>query len=278
MENNTFDSASSALLPGVNLLEASAGTGKTYTIAMLVTRFVVEQGLDIDKLLVVTFTRAATEELKTRIRGRLNAALKALTQQAQHSDNNVDQTLQQWLQTLGIDAELARQRLRKALLEIDRAGIFTIHGFCQRILAEHALESGQLFDTELSHDLSEIRQACADDFWRQQVYLRSPTAAALLTTDYDTPDKLLASITGLSMIAKIYPQQTDIDEQLQRCIAQMHAARACIDEVAESVQQHFAEQTFKKAMLIILSKPLSGSAYGYKATQIYCLVPMYLRC
>ena len=66
-----FDPENTALLTGINLIEASAGTGKTYTIAMLVLRFVVEKNLDIKQILVVTFTKAATEELKDRIRSRL---------------------------------------------------------------------------------------------------------------------------------------------------------------------------------------------------------------
>ena len=78
METNYFDPVRTELLKGVNLIEASAGTGKTYAIAMLVLRFVVEQGMTIDKVLVVTFTKAATEELKGRVRGRLAEAKRAL--------------------------------------------------------------------------------------------------------------------------------------------------------------------------------------------------------
>ncbi|MEO1898519.1 MAG: UvrD-helicase domain-containing protein, partial [Methylococcales bacterium] len=73
-----FDPVSTPLLPGINLIEASAGTGKTYAIAMLVLRFVVEQQLEIQEILVVTFTKAATEELKERIRRRLQEARQIL--------------------------------------------------------------------------------------------------------------------------------------------------------------------------------------------------------
>jgi len=71
-----------------------------------------------------------------------------------------------------------------ALLDIDQAPIFTIHGFCQRVLAEHALESGQMFDCELSGDIAAIRQNCADDFWRKQLYSRPTWQAALLTATF----------------------------------------------------------------------------------------------
>ncbi len=154
---NNFDPENTALLTGVNLIEASAGTGKTYTIAMLVLRFVVEKELDIKQILVVTFTKAATEELKGRIRSRLVEARSAATNLNNKGQNTTPQLnkIKQWLNNLDIEPGLIIQRLHNALLDIDQASIFTIHGFCQRILAEHALESGQLFDTELTGDISE---------------------------------------------------------------------------------------------------------------------------
>jgi len=105
---------------------------------MLVLRFVVEQGMTIDKVLVVTFTKAATEELKDRIRGRLAEAKRALDGRTSVIDSNV----LDWMANLAKEMEVVKQRLVVALLDIDRAGIFTIHGFCQRVLHEHALESG----------------------------------------------------------------------------------------------------------------------------------------
>src|SRR5664279_580930 len=126
MKINNFDPVQTALLKGVNLIEASAGTGKTYAIAMLVLRFVIEQGIAIEKLLVVTFTKAATEELKDRVRSRLVEARQALD----GHNENVDGNIVDWLDNLDIEAELVKQRLTMALLDIDQAGIFTIHGFC----------------------------------------------------------------------------------------------------------------------------------------------------
>jgi exodeoxyribonuclease V beta subunit len=200
MKINNFDPVTTELLKGVNLIEASAGTGKTYAIAMLVLRFVVEQGIPIEKLLVVTFTKAATEELKDRVRSRLTEARRAfdsLDRQAQgrHTEN-IDDNIVDWLAKLDIEPELVKQRLQMALLDIDQAGIFTIHGFCQRVLREHALESGQLFDAELTGDLAAIKQACADDFWRKQIYRRSAWEVEVLTADFKTPDALLASVAA----------------------------------------------------------------------------------
>ncbi len=147
-------------LGGRNLIEASAGTGKTYTIAGLYLRLILEKGLRVDQILVVTFTEAATEELRDRIRRRLRSALDAFFQGA--SDDTLLATLIGHSKNVERDAE----RLRDALACFDEAAIFTIHGFCQRTLQEKAFESGSLFDTELVTDQTELMREIVDDFWR----------------------------------------------------------------------------------------------------------------
>ena len=245
VQPNRFDPVRTELLNGINLIEASAGTGKTYAIAMLVLRFVVEREIAIDQLLVVTFTQAATQELRDRIRARLAEARQAATGKRQGVDANV----LAWLDGLAVEADLIRRRLELALLDIDRAGIFTIHGFCQRILKEHALESGQPFDAELTGDVAEIKQACADDFWRAQVYRRTPWEASLLTAQYRTPDALLASVDAIDEGIEVFPECVDLDAQLAeiKCLAQ--TAQGSIDAAANAVRARFSEGTFKDAYI-----------------------------
>jgi exodeoxyribonuclease V beta subunit len=224
MTINNFDPVQTGLLKGINLIEASAGTGKTYAIAMLVLRFVVEQGVAIEKLLVVTFTKAATEELKDRVRSRLAEARRALDGEIE----DIDGKITDWLANLSVEPDLIKQRLQMALLDIDRAGIFTIHGFCQRVLREHALESGQLFDAELTSDLAAIKQACTDDFWRKQIYQRPAWEVEVLTGSLQTPDALLASIASFPLNgshAKVYPACGDLDDALKELQQQMALAK-----------------------------------------------------
>ncbi|MGI8560662.1 MAG: exodeoxyribonuclease V subunit beta [Luteimonas sp.] len=158
-------------LHGVRLIEASAGTGKTFTLATLVTRLVVERGLRVGQILAVTFTEAATQELRKRIRERLQLALD-LIDAAPADDEKADaaltrQLLQSHRESSGESDTALRRRLRQATLEIDLAAIFTIHGFCARALREHALESGQGFDPpELLTNGRELREALAADVWR----------------------------------------------------------------------------------------------------------------
>lgn len=241
MQINYFDPVQTELLKGVNLIEASAGTGKTYAIAMLVLRFVVELDMAIDKLLIVTFTKAATEELKERVRSKLAEAGIALKGRTAGIDSNIID----WLANLRIEPGLVKQRLESALLSIDQAGIFTIHGFCQRVLREHALESGQLFDAELTGDLALIKQACADDFWRQQIYNRSVREAAVLTADYKTPEALLASIDFIAAHVSVYPDCASLDEVLKGLQQLTDLAKNELDDCARYLQAGFADQKFK---------------------------------
>ena len=158
-------------LEGVRLIEASAGTGKTFTLATLVTRLVVERGLRIGQILAVTFTEAATQELRKRIRERLQFTLDLLDAPAsddQGAEARLTHELLQAHRSRGHESEDAlRRRLRQATLETDLAAIFTIHGFCARVLREHALESGQGFDApELLGNDRELRAELAADLWR----------------------------------------------------------------------------------------------------------------
>ncbi|MEQ1559251.1 MAG: exodeoxyribonuclease V subunit beta [Methyloglobulus sp.] len=243
MTIEVFDPISTKLSTGISLIEASAGTGKTYTITMLVLRLVVEQGIPIDKILVVTFTKAATEELKDRIRSRLADAKHALFGAIEGNDD----TLSTWLSQLTVPAELIKKRLDLALLDIDQAGIFTIHGFCQRTLREHALASGQLFDAELTDDLATIKQACADDFWRRQLQNRSPWETAVLTKNFKTPDDLLISINNVSDDALIYPEEQPLDTALAELKQLVDNAKSKLAICAQKIDAQFSGKIFKNS-------------------------------
>jgi exodeoxyribonuclease V beta subunit len=151
-------------LEGINLIEASAGTGKTYAIEGLFLRLLLEKQLRVDQILVVTFTKAATEELKDRIRTKLLQAENAFATGASEDH------LLAGLLRCQKDHAAAEDRVHNALVGFDQAPIFTIHGFCARILYEHAFETANLFDTELISDQTELVRDIAEDFWRNHFY------------------------------------------------------------------------------------------------------------
>ncbi len=245
-----FDSVKTELQTGINLIEASAGTGKTYAIAMLVLRFVVEQGVDIQKILVLTFTKAATEELKNRIRKRLLEARQALINKDKGKDStDNNDALKLWLNDLSIEPQLAIQRLNLALFDIDQASIFTIHGFCQRVLSDYALQSGQLFDSELTGDISAIKQACTDDFWRKHIYPLSAWEASFLTADYTTPEQLQASVDFIADDIKVFPEYENLIDKLSELKKLVNDNKAAINTSLQAIKRILPEGKFKKTFV-----------------------------
>ena len=139
-----------APLSGLQLIEASAGTGKTFAITTLAVRGVLA-GFDIGRILVVTFTNAATSELRRRLRERLSVAFETYgAPDHPEADDDLRELVRRRIGEGQGDAD--RRRLRAALDGFDEAAIFTIHGFCQRALREFAFESGAAFDAELIGD------------------------------------------------------------------------------------------------------------------------------
>ncbi|MCC7633365.1 exodeoxyribonuclease V subunit beta [Stenotrophomonas rhizophila] len=192
-------------LDGVRLIEASAGTGKTFTLATLFTRLVVENGWRIGQILAVTFTDAATQELRKRIRERLALAAQLVQRPAADEDSPevvLTRAILQRQLALGREtpAALAR-RLQTAADEIDLASIFTIHGFCARVLREHALESGHTFDppTLLPSERA-LHDELAADLWR--VHANDPATVDALTRLWSGPEALAA---GLATLIKPLP-------------------------------------------------------------------------
>lgn len=171
-------SADKVALKGLNLIEASAGTGKTFTLAELYCRLVIEQALEVSQILVVTYTRAATEELRGRLRQRLVDERLRLSQD-EASDPK------------------ALKRLKLAIQSFDEAAIYTIHGFCQRALQDFAFESGHFFDMEMVTDEEAIKQAVVDDFWRREVSTADPEFAHYLLRQKQTPETLLRAVGNL---------------------------------------------------------------------------------
>ncbi|MDO9600249.1 MAG: UvrD-helicase domain-containing protein [Azoarcus sp.] len=176
-------------LDGIGLIEASAGTGKTWNICGLYLRQLLERDVQVGALLVVTFTRAATAELSTRIRDRIVDTLRVLDGGDPGSDAFVPQLIAT-VAASGVDPARMVQRLRHALQTFDEAAIFTIHGFCQRALADTPFAAGLPYALELTEDDSALRVEVAQDFWRREVAGGSlaPALVELLVQRGDCPD------------------------------------------------------------------------------------------
>src|SRR6185503_8746138 len=155
-------------LAGLVAVAASAGTGKTFTITQLYVRLLLEADLAVGEILVVTYTKAATAELRGRLRDKLAAVREALERGT--SEDPFCRTVVERTR----DRAAAARTIERALHGFDEAAVFTIHGFCQRVLADRAFESGILFETALVPDERELVQEVVDDFWRRAFYGASP--------------------------------------------------------------------------------------------------------
>ena len=198
-------------LTGTSLIEASAGTGKTYTIVNLYLRLLLGVGcqpLDVTQILVVTFTNAATAELKDRIRQRLRDAYLAFF--AGYSSDDFTQTLIEQSADLDIDC----QRLALATKQMDEASIFTIHGFCQRALTEHAFESGAMYEQSFILDESHWLQMAAEDFWRKRIVSLDLRVLSFVLSQWSSPNDLLTNLRGLLNKKVVQPKPVDIQSAI----------------------------------------------------------------
>jgi exodeoxyribonuclease V beta subunit len=200
LEPSTFDLWSS------RLIEASAGTGKTWTIAALYVRLVLGHGgahafpraLRPAEILVMTFTRAATRELSDRIRERLLTAARCFRgeQMPEPSDSFLPSLLAAYPDQVG--RRHAAWLLATAAENMDAAAVHTIDAWCQRMLREHAFDSGCLFDEELVADEEAILLQAAQDYWRQSCYPMSPASLRQVLTIWNGVDALVKDVRELA--------------------------------------------------------------------------------
>ncbi len=228
-----FQSNDYPLGPGLRLLEASAGTGKTFALAHLVLRLLTEGGHQISELLVVTFTESAAAELRSRIGQRLEDALEGLEALDRGvTEKPPDLVLEQWLQRKCHDGSQRHQwisSLLVALESLDLADITTIHGFCRRTLRRQALESGAVMDPRLDDSGQQLVLEVVHDYWQQQVlaldaqHVRGLLHAGLSVENLAKgllkldSDPSLALETHLSNLQSSQPLASQFDAYLQQC-------------------------------------------------------------
>ncbi len=193
-------------LSGRNLVEASAGTGKTYTIEGVFLRLLLEKNLAVENILVVTFTEAATSELRERIRNKVHKALRAF------ETGKSDDELITYLLHEARDRREGCKILKEALAQFDEAAISTIHGFCHRELLDYAFESGSRFDSEFIKDQRELQLEIVQDFWRGQLYQGDRNWAVFLMERFGGPEKMLKRITEILSrpITRIVPDANEL--------------------------------------------------------------------
>ena len=211
------------------LIEASAGTGKTYTLTALYVRLLIEKKLEVEQILVMTFTKKATAELKERIFKRLKKCLNRLVTGVESDDDFANE-----LYSRITDGDKAIQQLQRAIRNFDDSQVYTIHGFCQKILKEEALLAGTPFEFEVVQQDELLTQA-SEDFWRNFMDRYSNSEAGryyiskligIATSPSELRDKLepmfsksYARLEGQGMVKPLeYLENTlSIRKELVRC-------------------------------------------------------------
>ena len=235
-QKSTALNAISLPLNQVNLIEASAGTGKTYTIGSIYLRLLLQAGencfsrpLNVEEILVVTFTEMATEDLKRKIRERLTAAISVFSEYYETKDKAIFTGEHQFLAELLPyleDIPTALRRLKLAEQNLDLASIYTIHGFCRRMLMQHAFNSGVHFNLKLLKDQSDLLKQFANEFWREHFYSQPFEIANFISKELGSPDDVLSILE--SDLNKDVSVATDnqqslslsIDEFLQKSVGE----------------------------------------------------------
>ncbi len=243
-----------APLSGRNLIEANAGTGKTYAISGLFLRLIVELALPVSEILVMTYTKAATEELKDRIRCMLRQAMLAV-----QTGKAEGPFLSAFLERLSAEGRinLARRRLTAAIRDFDEASIFTIHSFCQRTLQENAFESSSTFDAELVTDQVKITDSILQDFWRRHFYEVPPELAAYALSTGNDLDGYRAFLRqalnrpDIRIVPEIaFPDRGALDREIDNYRREMSELREAWDVGRESI------------CLALRDNALKGNSYG----------------
>ncbi|HTN29068.1 MAG TPA: UvrD-helicase domain-containing protein, partial [Burkholderiales bacterium] len=238
-------------LEGISLIEASAGTGKTWNICGLYLRLLLERKLEVQKILVVTFTNAATAELRDRIRSRIAEVLECLRGREPQTDPFAKNLIDAVARNSRTGREQMRALLEAALGCFDEAAIYTIHSFCQRALGDTPLAAGLPYGLELMEDDAEVRHEAVADFWRREVSgtQGDPDLAAWLAVRFDSPVSwaaLLKRLQAKPLSRQVWPD--DLDEPVRPLRGPLNAAFAA---AATVWQQHRegAIATLKKSAL-----------------------------
>lgn len=258
-------------LANSNLIEASAGTGKTFSIALLVVRMVIEKNTAISNILMVTFTNAAVAELESRVRAFVRKALK-IARTGGYVNNEEDPLaiiINNAQNIYHINPDTIIERLHQAEILLDETAVMTIHGFCQKTLAEFSFETQQLFGaiTITPDEFNEILVDHLNEWWRKNITtIDVELLEALLNAGLNRA-YLIEGVKKLIGGQKLYDAenipnnffQHNYQRQLQ---AQLNSQNKIIEDCNETIKADLVEK-FAKYQQIICSK--KESSYEYKA-------------
>lgn len=252
--------ASAVPLEHTNLIEASAGTGKTYSIAILTLRLILEKGIGVQEILMVTFTKAAVAELEERVRLFVRLAMQA-AEGREIKDKTIAELVRRAADSESLPVIAAR--LKDAMLFLDETSVLTIHSFCQLTLTEFSFETGQMFGAEIMQDGSRLINSEVNAFWRREVTTLPLDVLRLLLKDkfgrtqvsqvireYAAGKTLRGYSPGLSY---------DLKTELPRLAGEMSALEKQIAEMMDDLYQYCERNTDE------IRRKVESNTYARKA-------------
>ncbi len=239
-------------LSGRHLIEASAGTGKTYNITRLYLRLLLEKDLTVQQILVMTFTKAATEELRGRIDNELRNAISNWG-----SLGETDPFYKVMEATF--NKQQAIQKLKLALLELDEASIFTIHGFCSRALSSQAFSSGLSLEVSMESDCSELLLESIRD-WLRKIAQNTADFKLLEENNWHIPEQFLSTFyraisasENLHAIEEVSLSSTFLADFQQQKIKYLSILKDNESNIfAEFINGHTASEVLNKAWPLLI--------------------------
>ena len=278
MSDNAINNTTMQALEPLNLpldqnalIEASAGTGKTYTITTLYLRALLGlikgelsgqfAPLSIDQILVVTFTEAATQEIKDRVRSKLQEAQNALLAGVA-KDENLNQLLIEFRQSFTTKLEgkteaeadlFAYHRLQDAITLIDEASIFTIHGFCHRCLKQFAFETNSSFEQTFEMDAKPTLLGALQDFWRKRVSGLSGHEFTWFAEYWAEPDSLYQAIA--EVLGKKVNIKPNVETEHYQRLLQEH------EQLVQQIKQDWIKQDFTS---VVANSGIKKTSKTYK--------------
>jgi len=258
-------------LANSNLIEASAGTGKTFSIALLAIRLVIEKNMSIANILMVTFTNAAVAELEVRVRAFVRKTLQ-LAESGDHElypEDPLAIIINNAIHHQQISINTLIERLKQAEILLDETAVMTIHGFCQKTLAEFSFETQQLFgsNTITPDELNEILVDYLNEWWRKNITTLKVELLEDLVSNGLNRDYLIAGIKKIIGGQKIYDAENipfnflQSSQYLQQ-ETQLNKYHKTIEDCNNSIKNELSED-FEKYKQIIVNK--KESSYEYKA-------------
>jgi exodeoxyribonuclease V beta subunit len=223
---------SDVALESSNLIEASAGTGKTFSIAILVLRLIVEKQLSLRQILMVTFTKAAVAELESRIRLFIRDSFLYLNGEYPDIDDAIKIILDRAAEKE--TKQVVLKRIQGAQFQLDETSIFTIHSFCQKTLSEFAFETKQLFGQELVSDMSDLVNKAIQEYWRKEITCLDTD---LLSYIYQTGLK----IDNLSLVVKKALQGKKFIYNNDLNIEEAHKDIKALEQKLENYKENFVQ-------------------------------------